>query len=533
MTATTEAAGEQRERGRIAWLTDRRLALLGIVGLAVVVRLAGLGDRLSDAEGYSWLVASAPDVGTFFDRLAAYENTPPLFYALLAPLPLGDEAWLRIPALLPALACVPVAYCLVRPLLGTRAALLTALATAVAPFHVSYSNYSRGFMLAALGVLLAAWAIARLAQGRRARWWWLYLVGGTLALQSEYDALLFLAPQLALPELWRRRGWKEVVLLGALPAATLLPLVGEMLRGLDQLDVTKLTPPSADLSPASLRDSLVSLFTGTHGLAGSAAVRGAQLAVLLGALVAAALVLWRRSGEGAAGGGGANSGLGVASAGPGEAHARPGGSDAERPRLAPLGDLQRRIALWLLAIAPAIAVVLHAVVSVPGPEVFDSRYLVALIPFSCALLAAAIDALPWRWAMPTATACLLALAVAVIAQRHDREIHPDVAPAADLVRTSGARTVLTNSPVVAYYLTGGAEGRASGIESLGTTKAGRRHADVRLDRPFGLGNDEPGCAAGGCPAPVVVVEDSRLPGGIRGGPGAVSAFGPIVARVVP
>ena len=457
----------------------RRLLLLAILALAVVVRLAGIGDRLSDAEGYSWLVASAPSIDAFFDRLAAYENTPPLFYALLAPLPLGDEVWLRLPALLPALACVPAAYCLVRPLLGTRVALLTALAVAVAPFHVSYSNYSRGFMLAALGLLLAAWAVARLAEGRRARWWWLYLAGATLALQSEYDALLFLAPLLALPALWRQRGWKEVALLGALPLVTLLPLAGEMLRGLDQLDVTKLTPPSPDLSPASLRDSLVSLFTGTHGLLGSAAGRGLQLAALLGALALAAIWLWRRWG-----------------------------------RLARLDDRRREIAFWLLVVAPAAAVVLHAVASVPGPEIFDSRYLVGLIPFACALLATAIDALPWRWAMPAATACLLALAVAVFVQRDSRDLQPDVTPAAELVDSSGARTVLTNSAVVAYYL------RDSG-------------ADVRLDRPFGLGNDEPGCAAGACPGPIVVVEDSRLPGGVRGGPGAVTAFGAIAVRAVP
>jgi hypothetical protein len=459
--------------------TGRRLALLGILALAVVVRLAGLGDRLSDAEGYSWLVASAPSVDAFFDRLAAYENTPPLFYALLAPLPHGDEAWLRLPALLPALACVPVAYCLVRPLLGTRVALLSALALAVAPFHVSYSNYSRGFMLAALGLLLAAWAVARLAEGRRTRWWWLYLAGATLALHSEYDALLFLAPLLCLPALWRRRGWKEVVLVGALPLATLLPLVGEMLRGLDQLDVTKLTPPSPDISPASLRDSVVSLFTGTHGLAGSAALRALQLAAIVGALALAASWLWRRWGS-----------------------------------LARLTDEQRDVGVWLLAVAPTAAVVLHSLVSIPGPEIFDARYLVGLIPFACALLAAGVDALPWRWAVPAAAVGLLALAVAVFVQRYERELHPDVAPAVELVRSSGARTVLTNSPVVAYYL----------------RDAGAR---VRLDRPFGLGNEEPACAPPLCARPLAIVEDARLPGGLRAGGGAVTPFGPIVVRVVP
>ncbi len=480
--ATASGRGDASAVRRLDSGAAARWALLaGIVALGVVVRLAGIGDRLSDAEGYSWLVASAPDAGTFFERLAAYENTPPLFYALLAPLPHGDEAWLRLPALLPALACIPVAYCLVRPLLGTRVGLLTALAVAVAPFHVSYSNYSRGFMLAALGLLLAAWAVARLAEGRRARWWWLYLAGATLALQSEYDALLFLAPLLALPALWRRFGWKRVVVVGALPLVTLLPLAGEMLRGLDQLDVTKLTPPSAPLSPASLRDSLVSLFTGTHGLAGSAGLRALQLLLLLGALAASAALLWRRPG---------------------------------------LADSRRRIAFWLLAVAPAAAVVLHAVASIPGPEIFDSRYLVGLIPFACALLAAGIDALPWRWAMPAAAACLLALAVAVFVQRYDRELHPDVAPAAELVRASGVGTVLTNSPVVAFYLEETSVG--DGID-----------AEVRLDRPFGLGNEESTCVPPACPRPLAVVEDARLPGGVRAGPGAVTPVGPIAVRIVP
>ena len=111
-------------------MRDRRVPLGLIVALAFGLRLAGLGDRLSADEGYSWLVSSAGSWELFLDRMAAYENTPPLFYALLAPLPDGDEAWLRLPSLVAGTACVPVLYAIARPLLGTRAALLGALAMA-------------------------------------------------------------------------------------------------------------------------------------------------------------------------------------------------------------------------------------------------------------------------------------------------------------------------------------------------------------------------------------------------------------------
>ena len=198
-------------------LTDRRLLLGAIVLLAVVCRVVGLGDRLTADEGYSWLVASAPDPGAFFDRLAMYENTPPLFYALLAPLPLDDEVWIRLPAVMAGIAAVPVLYAIVRPLMGTRAALLAALGLAVAPLHVAFSNYARGFTLAGLGSLLALWAVARLAQGASRRWWWLYALGAALAVYSEYYAPLFLLPLLGALLALRVRPWREVVALGLAP----------------------------------------------------------------------------------------------------------------------------------------------------------------------------------------------------------------------------------------------------------------------------------------------------------------------------
>ena len=135
-------------------------------------------------------MATAPNAHVFLTRLAHYENTPPLFYLLIAPLPLDHEVWLRLPSIIAgtALGALPD-----RPEAARHpVALLAALGAAVATFAVSYSDYSRGFMLASLGILLALYAATRLATGSSRRWWWMYFLGGTLALYSEYYTGLYL-----------------------------------------------------------------------------------------------------------------------------------------------------------------------------------------------------------------------------------------------------------------------------------------------------------------------------------------------------
>ena len=105
------------------------VALIVVVALALAVRLAGAGDRLTSDEGYSWLVGSAPDVGSFLARLAAFENTPPLFYAGLD---LFSTRYLT--ALLPlsaALLACGVALVPWRPALPLAAVVLLALGVAV------------------------------------------------------------------------------------------------------------------------------------------------------------------------------------------------------------------------------------------------------------------------------------------------------------------------------------------------------------------------------------------------------------------
>lgn len=474
-------------------LADRRVALAGVVLLALVVRLAGIGDRLTADEGYSWLVAAAPDAGAFLDRLAAFENTPPLLYLLLAPLPLLDgEAWLRVPSLVAAVASVPVLYAIVRPLAGTRAALLAALGLAVAPYHVAFSNYSRGFLLAGFGLLVAMWAAARLAQGGRRRWWWLYAAGAVVALYSEYYAGLTLAAIVGTLLAIGTPPRREALALGAAPVLAFLPWLPEIVHALEQVDVTKAAPIYPPPTPAIVRDELVPLFFGEHGSGASAALRTLQLGVIAALLAAAAALLWRRETAGAP----------AASRAAASARLARTSAAAARPPL-----------LTLLAGAGLGTLVLHGMLAYAGPDVFAVRYLTVLIPLAAALLAAGIAAFPWRRAMPLASAVLLALAVAVFAQRHDRELEPDLRPVAAQLPASGAEVALTNSAVVVYYL------EQAGLRPL-------------LDRPFGLGRGLEAACAERCAEPFAVVDDSGVAGGARAGPGVRSRVGGVVVRIV-
>ena len=107
-------------RMALARLRDPRVLLGLIIVIGLGLRFVDAGTRLSHDEGYSWLVASAGSAHSFLARLARYENTPPLFYLLLSPLPLDSEVWLRLPSIIAGVAMIPVLYAIVRPLLWHR-----------------------------------------------------------------------------------------------------------------------------------------------------------------------------------------------------------------------------------------------------------------------------------------------------------------------------------------------------------------------------------------------------------------------------
>ncbi len=427
------------ERARVDW----RLALGAVLLLAVALRVAAIGSPISLDDGYSFLVGSAPSPHAFLDRLARSENTPPLFYLLLTPLPLEHPAWLRLPAALPgALVCV-VLFAAVRRPLGTRAALLATLATAVSPFLVTYSNLARGFMLEDVALLLALWAMIRLSDGGTARWWLLYLAAGVIAVWSEYDAVIFLLA-LTAAALWigapdRRR----TVALGALPALTLAPWIPQIVHAQHFVNRTKLSPPFSTPSFGGLKEATITLAFGESGGVHAAAARWLECAVIVAALAAASFVL-------------------------------------HRPRRRVPQATSRTVTL----IATTIGLVLigHALAGIVGIEIFNQRYFTILIPLVATLGAAAIVALDIRWVTVGASALLLGLGVVNVVKRWGHDFEPDLAPVQATVAALHPRTVLTDTPVIVYY--------------LGAPRP-------RLDRPFNLGTGD----VATCARPCVIVDD--------------------------
>src|SRR5436305_4149141 len=161
---------------------DTRWALLAIVLLAAVARVVAVGSRLHVDDAYTWLVASQPNAHAFLRQLAATENTPPLSYLLLTPLPINDPVWLRLPAAIAGILMCVAPYLALRRSLGTPVALLAALGVAASPFLITYSDLARGFMLEDLALLIALWSVLALGERESRRGWVVFVVAGVVAL---------------------------------------------------------------------------------------------------------------------------------------------------------------------------------------------------------------------------------------------------------------------------------------------------------------------------------------------------------------
>jgi 4-amino-4-deoxy-L-arabinose transferase-like glycosyltransferase len=448
-THTIASRSRLRERAPALAELDARLVLLGVLALALAVRLAAVGSRLSIDDAYSWWISISPTAGIFLHRLAANENTPPLIYLVLMLVPGSSATWLRIPAVIPGALMCAVVYLALRPRFGRGPALIAALAVAVSPYLITYSNLARGFMLADLALLCALWALLSLPD-RETRWKWVALFAAcTVAVWAEYASVIFVVA-LLLGALWigvpRRRPTLIAVGLGLLTLAAWIP---EIVRGQNQVGLTKLGPLGASPSLQALRDMFVTLTFGEHG----GTMNGAGRWLLFGGLLAVC---------------GAGAWL--------LAH----GWAAH--------DERWRQTIRLLAATALMTVIGYALAAIVGVDVFTQRYITIEVPVVAALGAAAVAEIPWRWAVPVAVGCLFALGVGDFVKRLGGEYEPSLAPVRQAAISLHARTVLTNTPVVIYYL-----------HSF--------HPD--FDRQSNLG---PGRAAT-CARPCLAIDDTRVHAG--------------------
>jgi hypothetical protein len=151
-------------------------------------------------------------------------------------------------------------------------------------------------------------------------------------------------------------------------------------------------------------------------------------------------------------------------------------------------DPRARVTIQLLAATAGLTLIGYALAAVVGIDVFTQRYLTVLVPVAAGLGAAVVVAFDQRLATFVAAAALVVLGLVGVATRFDGEWEPNLAPIRAVAAAMHPRTVLTNTPVVIYYL--------SSFRPV-------------FDRPYNIG---PGRSAT-CSRPCLAIDDTRVSGG--------------------
>ncbi len=398
--------------GRIA-------APLAVLGVALVNLLAHLGSSsLYLDEGISWQIAVSP-LDDIVDRVRDTEISPPGHYFALHSWTLRtgweDEWALRLPSAVAGVALALATLWLARLVLrDARPALAAGLLAALSPVVLEYGQQARAYAFAALGVTVAAAAlVSAQAAGRpRARLAWLALgaVAAIGALWMHYTAGLVLVPLFAwlllrgtgLALSWRA-ACAAVVAAGAAP---LTPLLVDQLGGGRESGIAA----AAKVTPGNVVEVLGALLDGREDVVVLTVVGAA-------ATLAAAVVVARAPADGVR---------------------------------SPL----RTLVLPAALAAPLVTIA----VSLLGPDVLLSRYVVVGAPFAAVLIAGALAALP-RPAALAAGAGVLAAALAGSVIGHLPETrYPDYRTAFARIQArgqSGDGVIVSGfpatAPVAGYY----------------------------------------------------------------------------------
>jgi Dolichyl-phosphate-mannose-protein mannosyltransferase len=136
--------------------------LIGIVGLALLLRLVGMTESLWLDELWSIRIILG-DRDPF--RVLLRDIHPPLYSVFMfAWIRLfGDAEWsIRLPSLLCGLLSLPLSYAIADRCIGRRTAVLSTFLLAASPVHIWYSHEARPYAVLLLLVLVAVFAYLEL-----------------------------------------------------------------------------------------------------------------------------------------------------------------------------------------------------------------------------------------------------------------------------------------------------------------------------------------------------------------------------------
>ncbi len=204
-----------------------RFAPFLILLLALILRLVALASRsLWYDEAFAVLFArqglGAMVYGTLTPVQGGAADIHPLLYYASLNLWMtlfGQSAVVvRLWSVLLGLATVWLMYLLGRELFDRKLGLAAMLITALAPFHIQYSQETRMYALVTLLLVAAVYCFVRGWRSTRWRWWIAFGVLAGLAMYSQQLAAFFLLALALVPLLARRLDQALRVLVGGLIA---------------------------------------------------------------------------------------------------------------------------------------------------------------------------------------------------------------------------------------------------------------------------------------------------------------------------
>ena len=213
---------------RVSWLWPA-----GVVVLGAALRLYRLDAwNLETDEGFS-ANAAALTLRAIPAFVARWDSHPPLFYLILhfwRWLGADTEFTLRLLPVSFGILSIVILYRLTAYLLGPKTALLASLLLAISPYHIWFSQMLRSYPAVFFFALLSLDAMARLLREERAALWVFYVGATTLALYTDYAAVLvWVAQNVAVAVLGLRRSappWWKWMLAQAAILLLFLPWLG-------------------------------------------------------------------------------------------------------------------------------------------------------------------------------------------------------------------------------------------------------------------------------------------------------------------